>query len=394
MSEHALLSPSSAKRWLNCPRAPRLEAQLPDRTSDYAREGTLAHSVCEIAAKKKFKKVKAAAYTRKIKELKTCGLWDDEMLRTAETYVEHLAEKAMSFQAEPYVAFEVKVDISDYVPEAFGQCDCIMFGGNTLVITDYKHGKGEKVDAEDNPQMMLYALGALKLYRPLFGSAIQRVEVYIDQPRLDAYEGWACTVDELTAWGEEIRPKAQMAFMGFGEFHAGSWCRFCRANGTCKAQAEQNIGAFDDFAGAVSQPPELLTPEQMSEVLNRGAELEEWYKSVREKALELLLSGAPIPGYKVVKGRSNRAWSDQDKALETLLASGIERAAIYDSVPKSLAQLEKVLGKAKFNELVGGFVTRPPGKPSLTTENDPKPVYNSAAADFAGVAAKSETAQS
>ena len=138
MSAHALLSPSSAHRWLNCTPAPRLEATLPERTSEYAQEGTLAHSVCEISAKKKFKKVKAAEYNKEIKKLKKRELWDDEMLHTAETYVEHLSERAMGFENEPYVTFEVKVDISDYVPEAFGRCDCVMFGGETLIITDRK----------------------------------------------------------------------------------------------------------------------------------------------------------------------------------------------------------------------------------------------------------------
>lgn len=388
MSDHALLSPSSAHRWLNCLPAPRLEATLPERASKDAEEGTLAHSVCEISAKKKFKKVKAAEYNREIKRLKKHELWDDEMLRTAETYVDHLAERSMSFATEPYVTFEVKVDISDYAPESFGRCDCVMFGGNTLIITDYKHGKGVPVDVEENPQLMLYALGALKLYQPLFGGAIERAELYVDQPRLDSYQNWSCTADELIAWGESIRPLAQKAFMGVGEFKAGPWCKFCRACGTCKAQAAQQIGAFDDFAAVVNQSPDLLTPEQMSEVLKRGETLVDWYNTVKEKALEAILSGKQIPGWKAVEGRSRRAWSDQDKALEALLASGIERAAIYDSVPKTLAQIEKLLGKPKFTELVGSFVVRPQGAPTLTTEDDPKPAYNSAAADFSGVAEK------
>ena len=390
MSEHALLSPSSAHRWLNCLPSPRLEATLPERSSRDADEGTLAHSVCEISAKKKFKKVKAAEYNRVIKQLKKDELWDDEMLRTAETYADHLAERSMSFESEPYVAFEVKVDLASYVPESFGRCDCVMFGGGTLVITDYKHGKGVPVDVERNPQLMLYALGALKVYQPLFGEAIKRIELYVDQPRLSSYQGWSCTVEELLAWGEEIRPKAQMAFAGFGEYKAGSWCRFCRANGTCKAQAAQQIGAFDDFAAVVNQSADLLTPEQMAEVLKRGETLVEWYKTVKAKALDSILSGTPIPGYKAVEGRSVRAWSDQDKALEKLIASGIDRAAIYDSVPKTLAQIEKLLGKPKFGELVGEFVIKPPGAPTLADEGDPKPAYNSAAADFAAVADKKE----
>ena len=389
MSSHALLSPSSAHRWLNCPLAPRLEATLPEKPSEYAREGTVAHSVCEITAKKKFKKVKAAEYNRVIKKLKTDAVWDDEMLHTAETYVEHLTELAMVFANEPYIAFEVKVDISDYVPEAFGRCDCVMFGGDTLIITDYKHGKGVPVSPDENPQLMLYALGALKLYKPLFGVALKKVAVYIDQPRIGAYDGWTCTVDELLAWGESVKPKAQMAFMGFGEYHAGDWCRFCRANGICKAQAEQQIGAFDDFSAAVGNPTALLSPSEMGEVLKRGETLVSWYETVREKALESLLNGEKIPGYKVVEGRSTRCWTDQDKALDKLQESGVDRAVIYDSVPKTLAQLEKLLGTARFKELVGEFVTKPQGKPTLALETDSRKEFNSAAADFAGVAAQS-----
>ena len=389
MSSHALLSPSSAHRWLNCPLAPRLEATLPEKPSEYAREGTVAHSVCEITAKKKFKKVKAAEYNRVIKKLKTDAVWDDEMLHTAETYVEHLTERAMEFANEPYIAFEVKVDISDYVPEAFGRCDCVMFGGDTLIITDYKHGKGVPVSPDENPQLMLYALGALKLYKPLFGAALKNVTVYIDQPRINAYDGWTCTVDELLTWGESVKPKAQMAFMGFGEYHAGDWCRFCRANGICKAQAEQQIGAFDDFSAAIGNPSALLSSAEMGEVLKRGETLVSWYESVKEKALESLLNGEKIPGYKVVEGRSARCWTDQDKALDRLQESGVDRAVIYDSVPKTLAQLEKLLGTAKFKELVGEFVTKPQGKPTLALETDSRKEFNSAAADFAGVATQS-----
>lgn len=387
MSSHALLSPSSAHRWLNCPLAPRLEATLPEKPSEYAREGTVAHSVCEIAAKKHFKKTRAAEYNKVIKKLKTDESWNDEMLHTAETYVEHLAERAMSFDNEPYIAFEVKVDISDYVPEAFGHCDCVMFGGSTLIITDYKHGKGVPVSPEANPQLMLYALGALKLYKPLFGDALQKVEIYIDQPRLNSYEGWGCDVKDLLDWSMSVKPKAEMAFMGFGEYHAGDWCRFCRANGICKAQADQQVGAFEDFSQAVNNPSALLTPDEMGIVLERGKNLVAWYESIKEKALEALLNGTAVPGWKCVEGRSTRVWTDQDKALEKLQASGVERAIIYDSVPKTLAQLEKVLGTAKFKELVGEFVTKPQGKPTLATADDSRKEYNSATSDFAEVAA-------
>lgn len=385
MSNHALLSPSSAHRWLNCPLAPRLEATLPEKPSEYAREGTIAHSVCEVSANLHFKKIKKTEYNKVIKKLKADEQWDDEMLHTADTYVEHLANNAMRFQHEPYIAFEVKVDISDYVPDAFGKCDCVMFGEDTLIITDYKHGKGVPVKAEENPQLMLYALGALKLYRPLFGNAIKKIEINIDQPRLNSYENWTIETEKLLEWGAGILPKAQAAFMGVGEYHSGEWCRFCRANGICKAQAKQQTDAFNDFAEAVGNPSAILTSEEMGAVLERGKFLVEWYKTIQDKALELLLNGDKIPGYKVVEGRSTRTWTDQDAALEKLQASGIERAVIYDSVPKSLAQLEKLLGTAKFAELVGEFVFKPQGKPTLALASDTRREFNSAAADFAGV---------
>lgn len=386
MSMHALLSPSSAHRWLNCTRAPRLEATLPEKMSSFAQEGTLAHSVCEVTAKKHFDKIKPAEYTQAIKELKTDSFWNDEMLHTAETYVEHLAERAMQFEHEPYITFEVKVDVSDYAPEAFGRCDCVMFGDKTLVITDYKHGKGVPVSAEKNPQMMLYALGALKLYQPIFGGGIGHIEIFIDQPRLNSYNGWKCTADELLAWGESIKSTALAAYRGEGEFHSGSWCKFCRANGVCKAQAEQRVSAFDDFVGVVDQSPALLSLEDMSELLKRGETLVEWYESLRQTALEKILAGNSIPDYKVVEGRSSRVWTNQDKALEKLEADGIEHAMLYDSVPKSLAKIEKMLGTSKFKELVGEFVRKPQGKPTLVTADDARQDFNGAVADFAAVA--------
>ena len=404
MSEgHALLSPSAATRWLNCTLAPRLEATLPDKTSEYAIEGTLAHSVCEVVAKLHFKKIKKATHTAAIKRLKQDPLWNDEMLNTAEIYAGHLMEKAMAFKNEPYITFEVKVDLSDYVPEGYGRCDCVMFGKDTLIISDYKHGKGVSVSAENNPQMMLYALGALKLYRPLFGDAIKTVQFCIDQPRIDSYESWSCTLDELLTWGESIKPIAQKAFAGLGEYKAGEWCRFCRANGQCSAQAKQPISALDDFnpttladgSGAVVKteniPPSVLTPEEIGEVLKRGKLLIAWYKAVEEHALEVLLNGEAIPGYKVVEGRSNRTWRNQDEAMDALQQAGYDRAVLYDSVPKSLAQLEKIIGATKFTELVGQFIFRPQGKPMLAEENDKRNAFNSAVSDFAEVAQKSES---
>lgn len=384
MSAHALLSPSSAHRWLNCLLAPRLEATLPPSTSVYAQEGTLAHTVCELMAKKYFGKITADEFNNGIKKAKAHKLWDKEMLATAEQYSEHLATQAMAFSHAPYVAMEVRVDISKYVPDAFGRCDCVMFGENTLVITDYKHGKGEKVLAKENPQLKLYALGALEAYRPVFGNAIKKISICIDQPRIGAYEQWQCTVSELLQWGElEVKPKAQKAYMGIGNYNPGSWCRFCRANGICKAQAQQHLSTFSKYDTTNAA---LLSPAEMGKVLTLGADLVGWYNAVEKKAFDALLEGNKIPGFKLVEGRSSRAWTNQDEALEKLEQSGIEHAMIYDNVPKTLSQLEKMIGAKKFAEMVGSYIMKPPGRPTLAPEADKRKEYSSAAADFASVA--------
>lgn len=400
--KHAILSPSAAHRWLHCTPAPRVEAEFPETTSEYAEEGRLAHSVCELAAKKKFTVMNNRTYNSRLKKLKADPKWDDEMLSTAATYVEHLTEHAMRFEHAPYVALEVQVDITDYAPEAFGTCDCIMIGGDELIITDYKHGEGVPVSAQDNPQMLLYALGALKLYRPIYGDMIRRVSTYIDQPRLDSYDGASMTVEELLAWGESIKPKAAAAFMGTGEFAPGEWCRFCRAKAKCRARANQNT-ALEDFKDCIPlgrsipmqteydatgfKPSNCLTDEEIGALLVRAEGLVAWYNDLKEYALVACLNGKTIPGWKAVEGRSTRAWTDQDAALEALMAGGVEEAIIYDRVPKTLAQLEKVIGKQRFGELVGGMITKSPGKPALAAESDKRPAYNGAAADFSEVKA-------
>lgn len=181
--------------------------------------------------------------------------------------------------------------------------------------------------------------------------------------------------------GESIKPIAEKAYAGVGEYKIGSWCKFCKANGICKAQTEEQVSAFDDFK--IQQ--DLMTSEEIGVALEKGKNLVDWYESLQKVALEKLLEGCEIPNYKVVEGRSQRSWSNQDEALETLLNAGIEKAVIYDSVPKSLAQLEKLLGSSKFNELVGKFVFKPQGKPTLASADDKRPVFNNAAADFSSV---------
>ncbi|MDL2318093.1 DUF2800 domain-containing protein [Eubacteriales bacterium OttesenSCG-928-A19] len=403
MSAHALLSPSAAERWLNCTPAPRLEAELPETTSSYAEEGTLAHEVCDLFARKKFTLMKLTTYKAALKKLKANPLWQDEMTTTATTYVEHLTENSMKFEHAPYMAFEVKVDISDFVPEAFGRCDCVMIGGDELIITDYKHGKGVPVSPEGNPQMMLYALGALKLYRPIYGDAIQRVTMYIDQPRLDSYSGYTLSVDDLLAWGENtVKPKAAIAHMGLGDFNPGDWCRFCRAKGQCRARAGAHT-ALEDFANTKMIPDEnahklhelcvpgtvepLLTDDEVGDLLTRGKALVDWYNALEEYALTTLLNGGTIAGHKVVEGTSKTTFApDYDTAAAVLVAAGFKKATLYRQTPETLTNLDKLVGgRPKLKELLGDHLYKPPGKPALAPESDKRPPYNPAAADFSEV---------
>lgn len=387
---HALCSASSSERWLNCTAAPRFEADFPAGTSTYAEEGRLAHSICEISAQFAFELITKRKYNAELKKLKADPLFSEEMLRTAEVYVQHLIEKSMTYDAAPYVAQEVKVDFSEYVPDGFGTCDCIMIGGNTLNITDYKHGRGVEVSAVNNSQMRLYALGAIKKYSMLY--AVKTVSMAIVQPRItDVISEETITVDELMAWGESIKPLAMKAYSGMGDFKPGSWCRFCRGKAQCKARAE-NYTALEDFK-ELSGPtiPGSLTDAQIADLLFRGADLVSWYEDIKEYARDALLAGHEIPGWKVVAGKSDRVFTDADAALKAIRDAGFtDEQVMKPQEPKTLSQLEKVVGKKRFAELVGKLITKPMGKPTLAQSSDKRDPYNAAAADFAEVATQAK----
>ncbi len=402
---HAFLSASSAHRWLNCTAAPAFESQFPNTTSAYADEGTLAHSICEIYAKRKFgvnldrKKINA-----ELAKLKRAEYYNPEMLETAAIYVSYLVEKAMTFDNSPYVVQEIKVDFSDYVPNGYGTCDCVMIGGGKLHITDYKHGKGVKVEAVGNPQMRLYALGALKHFGAIFGDTIKTVSMGICQPRISEYPSEEeMTVDELRAWGESIKPLADAAYNGKGEYHSGEWCRFCKGKAQCKARAQAN-SALADFKDCVTPDkvapeiaklpqearaalgvPNMLTDAEIGELLKQGAELVKWYSDLQEYALGAILDGKTVPGFKVVAGKSARAFSDETKAFDVLRAHGYTDEQLMDYKPKTLAGIEKAIGKKQFGELLSELIVKPMGKPTLVDESDKCEPYSAAAADFAGV---------
>lgn len=392
--QHALLSASAASRWLVCTAAPRFEEQFPESTSEYAEEGRLAHSFCELKLLKKFTaSITPKTFTTRINKLKKDAMYNPEMEKTSDLYIEHLTERAMQFNAAPYVTAEVRVDYSEYAPEGFGTCDCVMIGGDTIIITDYKHGKGVAVSAEENPQMKLYALGALNKYKAIYGDTIKKVVLVIEQLRLSEEPSiWETTVDELTAWGESIKPIAEKAFRGLGEFVPGEHCRFCRGKAQCKVRASVHT-ALEEFKDCVpeekAQPGDnILTDAEIGDLLTRGAELVSWYKDLEEYALNATLNGKEIPGWKAVAGRANRTFTDQDAALNAIIAAGYDESLVYERKPLTLTALENLMGTNDFAEKVGQFVTKPLGKPTLVPMSDKREPYNAAAADFAGVAGK------
>lgn len=396
-SSHSLISPSNLHRVLHCTAAPRYEEQFPAQTSVYAQEGTLAHSVCEVTAQYQFSQITKRRYNSEIKKFQKEAQWNDEMVKTAEFYAQYLWERSIEFAAKPYTVQEVRVDLTDYIPDGFGTCDSVMIGGDTLHITDYKHGKGVEVSAEGNAQMRMYALGALKKYRPIYGDAIQKVTMAIVQPRITEHVSTdTMTVTELLAWGESIKAPIAEAYAGNGTFHAGDWCRFCRGRSVCRARSE-NATALEEFkelavAGRMTPAEQMfsahpmLTDEEIGDLLTRGQALAAWLADLQDYARDAILSGKNIAGWKVVEGRSNRVFSDPEAALAALKGAGYTDEQLYKTEPNTLSALEKLVGKSKFADIVGDLITKPHGKPTLVVESDKRPPYNPASVEFEGVA--------
>ena len=405
MAQHAFLSASSAHRWSMCTAAPHYEAQFPDKDPGvYANEGTLAHKICELTVQYNAGQITKRKYNSQLRKCQNEELYSEEMLRTAEFYAEHIWQASMAYESKPYIATEVRVDFSEIVPEGFGTCDCCMIGDSRLSIFDYKHGKGVQVSAENNPQMRLYALGALRQYSMFY--QIETVSMSIIQPRIT--EDVSCeeiSVEDLIKWGEQLKPIAQKAYSGEGaEFKEGPWCRFGKGRAVCRARAD-NATALEDFMnmpiiGKMTDEEKMqrtsaeiagfpvshvLSDKEVGDLLERGARLVQWYDDLKAYAQEAILEGKDIPGWKVVEGRATRQWDDPEAALEEFKKAGFDEAVLFDRKAKSLSELEKMVGKKKFAEIAGAHILRPPGKPTLVVESDKRQPYSAAAADFQSV---------
>ena len=373
---HAKLSASSSHRWLHCPLSVKLEEDFPESTSDYAQEGTLAHSICELKLSKQYAPIGPRTFAIRFNKLKKAPFYQDEMDKYTDDYVEFIKGQAIAFESKPTVLIEKQVSFGNYVPEGFGTSDCIIIGNDTLEVVDFKYGKGVEVSAEENPQMMLYALGALDTYGMLYD--ITTVKMSIVQPRINNYSTWTVDTQYLRDWGESIKQTAQMAFNGEGEFSSGEWCRFCKAKATCRARAEKNLElAKLDFAKG-----ETLTNDEIGDILVKAQDLAQWAADLKEYALQECLNGGDITGWKAVEGRSVRQFKNTEDAFKVVTDSGIDEAMLYERKPITLTAVEKLLGKKAFDELLADEVIKPQGKPTLVPITDKRPVYSTIEKDF------------
>lgn len=369
-SEHAVLSASSANRWLHCPPSVRLSEGYMDKASVFAMEGTSAHELCEY-------KLRSALGMEAENPTENLDFYNTEMEECAEdyaTYILELVEKAKETCSDPVVMVEQRVDFSRYVPEGFGTADCIIIADKILNIVDYKHGKGVEVSAENNPQMKLYALGALELFDCLYD--ISKVQMTIFQPRLSNVSVFVMDKADLLNWAnDELTAKAELAFEGKGELCCGEWCKFCKAKSNCKERARVNM----EMAQYEFRKSSLLTDEEVVDILSKVDELISWASDVKNFALEQAVRGKQWPGWKVVEGRSNRKYTDEGAVAQVVKNAGYNP---YDEKIMGITNMTKMLGKEKFNELLGDFVERPQGKPTLVTEDDKRPEMNTAKEDF------------
>lgn len=376
MTAHARLSASGAARWLACPPSVKLEGNFPDTGSVYAAEGTLAHSVAELKVRKyAIEPMSTRTFNARLNKLKKHELWQPEMDGYTDEYLDYIKAEMLSYATKPFVTVERRVDFSDVVPGGFGTADCLILAGNVLHVIDFKYGKGVPVEAEGNPQMRLYAYGAVRAYALLY--SFDTVKMTIFQPRLKNISEAEMSVDDLRHWAqEEVKPVALLADKGEGEYNPGPHCKFCRAKAECKARADACMAlvpAAEDWqekSKGTVKAAGLYTPEELAEYLKKGALLKDWYSDITEHALALCLNGVDVPGYKAVNGRNSREFSDLDAAFGVLTANGVDEAVLYERRPLTLAQAEKVVGAKTFKELVGAYILTKPGKPTLVPASD------------------------
>lgn len=374
MAEHAKLSASGAYRWLACPPSAQLETQFPDSSSDYAKEGSFAHALAEIELRKAL-----GENIRRPAGYRDSEFYSEAMEDHLQAYVSQVLERIAVHRASTpdlIIMFEQRLDFSRWVPDGFGTGDVVIVSDMGVEVIDLKYGQGVPVSAVGNPQLRLYGLGAYDCYRSLYD--LLTVTMTIIQPRLDSISTETLEAIELIEWAETVvKPRAELAIAGKGEFCAGEHCRFCRAKATCRARAEANLA----LAQYEFMAPALLTNDEIADILKRAEELDRWVSDILSYALDQAENhGVKFPGYKLVEGRSVRKYADEGAVASTLSENGYTEEQIYEKVLLGITKMEKLLGKKRFAELLDSLVIKPAGKPCLVPESDKRPEINSTAA--------------
>lgn len=369
-NKHALLSASSSHRWIACPPSAMLCAKEKDVFSEYAKQGTDAHSLCEH-------KLKILLGMETCDPTETLDFFDQEMADSADAYAQFVMEQVAEGKEtckDTLVLVEQKLDFSRWVPDGFGTGDCVIVADDTLRVIDFKYGVGVLVDAENNPQMMCYALGALQMFEGIYD--ISSIAMTIFQPRRDNISTFVLSKEELLKWAEEVlSPAAKLATKGEGEFHAGNHCQFCKVKANCRKRAEYNLEvARYDFA-----VPASLTDEEIEIILSKVDELTSWATDIKEYALQQALSGKAWNGWKLVEGRANRKYVNESAVAEKVKSAGFDP---YDHKVLGITAMTKLLGKTKFEELLEGLIEKPQGKPTLAPISDKRPALHTAVNDF------------
>ena len=376
MSSHAFLSPSASHRWLNCPPSAKLCAALPDQTSPYAAQGTDAHELCAYLVEK--------ALGRDVKDpTESLSYYDPEMQTCAEGYAEFVMQEyelAKQTCPDTDVLIEQKVDFSKWVEGGTGTADCILLSDGTAENIDYKHGLGVMVSAESeefggNPQLMCYALGLIDMFDGIYNIDTIRMAIY--QPRRDNVSICQMSKDDLMKWAEEtLAPTAILATKGEGEFKAGDHCQFCKVKATCRKRAEYNL----EMAKYDFEVPATLEDHEIEAILMKVDQLTSWAEDVKEYALNQALQGKEYEHFKVVEGRSNRKYTDENAVAFAVKDAGFDP---YEKKLLGITAMTSLLGKKKFDELLGGLTMKPPGKPTLVSKSDKRPAMkNTAQEDF------------
>ena len=362
--QHALLSASTAARWIACPPSARLSENIIDKPSEYAAQGTDAHSLCEYKLRK--------ALGDKVRKPKL-SFYDSEMEDACESYALFVMGLVSQFN-KPLVLVEQRVDFSDFVPDGFGTADALLIADKEMFVIDFKYGTGIEVDADHNPQMMCYSLGSLQMFGNLYD--IEAVNMVIFQPRLGNVSEFAISKKELLDWAKNtLTPAAKLAYDGKGEFCAGAHCQFCKVKSTCRKRAEYNLSlAQYDFA----MPP-TLEDKEIEAVLQKADDLTAWANDIKDYALQAALSGKEWQGYKLVEGRSNRKYTDETAVAEKVKAAGYNP---FEEKLLGITAMNKMLGGKKFAELLSDLIEKPPGKPTLVPLSDKRPAINTAKEDF------------